>query len=85
MAYKIIKFDNEYTYYINGSYVCDDDDNIIVSLSELFGTLSLDPSKMTETQIWALCKQIINDYKYGMKRQESKFKKQLLQLFNLEN
>ena len=85
MACKVIKFDNEYTYYIDGCYVCDDSNNIVISLGELFDTLSLDPIKMTESQIWALCKPIINAYKYGMKRQETNFKKQLLQLFNLED
>ena len=84
MSCKVIRFDNDYMFYFGSYHITDGDGVYVASLSPTLQELSLNPIEMTEAQIWILCKPIINAYELGIKKSQQRFKRQLLQLFNLK-
>lgn len=77
-------FDNGYRYYPETHIVSDENDQIVVSLKETIEGLSLNPTEMTDLQLWALCKPIILAHEAGIKQTQDKITKKILQLFDLK-
>lgn len=77
-------FDNGYRYYPETHIVSDKNDQIVVSLKETIEGLSINPTEMTDLQLWALCKPIILAHEAGIKQTQDKMTKKILQLFDLK-
>ena len=77
-------FDNGYRYYPETHIVSDKSDKIVVSLKETMDGLSLNPTEMTDLQLWVLCKPIILAHEVGIKQTQDKITKKFLKLFDLK-
>ena len=80
----VVLFDNGYRYYPETHIVSDKNDQIVVSLKETTEGLSLNPTEMTDLQLWALCKPIILAHEAGIKQTQDRMTKKLLKLFDLK-
>lgn len=84
MTRGVTLFDNGYRYYPNTNIISDKNDRIVVNLTETIEGLSLNPTEMTDLQLWALCKPIILAHEAGIKQTQDKMTKKLLSLFDLK-
>ena len=84
MSARVIIFDNDYRCYVEGNYISDPNGKLIACLHHSLDDLSLELSEMSDVQIWALCKPIIQAHQYGIDETKKQMTKKLLSLFNLK-
>lgn len=84
MSAKVVIFDNGYKCYIKSNYVSDENGMLIGDLYSTVNELSLTLDEMSEAQIWALCKPIIQAHKLGIEQTERKMTKKILKIFDLK-
>ena len=84
MSRRVTMFDNGYRYYPETNIVSDKNDQIVASLRETIEELSLNPTAMSDVQLWLLCKPIILAHEAGIKQTQDKMTKKLLKLFDLK-
>lgn len=77
-------FDNGYKYYPKTNIVSDKNDEIVTNLTETIEGLSINPTEMTDLQLWLLCKPIILAHEVGIKQTQDKMTKKLLSLLDLK-
>ena len=84
MSARVIIFDNGYRCYIDGRYISDPNDKLIACLHHSLDDLSLDLNEMSDIQIWAVCKPVIQAHQCGIDETKKQMTKKLLSLFNLK-
>ena len=84
MSAKVVVFDNGYRCYIESNYVADKNGLLIADLYTTVNELSLTLSEMSDVQIWALCKPIINTYEMALRQEKNRMAEKILSLFDLE-
>ena len=85
MSTKLIIFDNGYRCYVEENYIADKDGILIADLHHSLSDLALNLSEMSDTQIWALCKPVIQAYEKGVKQTQNIMTKKLLGIFDLKH
>ena len=83
MSTGVVIFDNGYRLYTKTNVIADKDDNIIADLYTV-KDLSLNLEELSDKQMWALCKPIIQAYEKGINKVRKEMANKLLSLFNLE-
>ena len=84
MSARVIMFDNGYRCYIEGHYISDPNDKLIACLHHSLDDLSLELNELSDIQIWALCKPVIQAHQCGIDETKKQMTKKLLSLFNLK-
>ena len=84
MSCKVVRFDNDYMYYLNSDYLTDENGILIASFYDIIKELKLDPKEMSDVQLWVLCETIIKAYKLGIERTEKRMTEKILKIFDLK-
>lgn len=84
MSARVIIFDNDYRCYVESNYISDPNGKLIASLYYSLIDLQLNLSEMSDAQIWALCKPVIQAHQLGVDETKKQMTKKLLSLFDLK-
>lgn len=84
MSAKVVIFDNGYRYYLDSEYITDSNGVYVASLYGLIRELPLNPKELSDTQLWELCRPIIQAHKLGIEQTERKMTEKILKIFDLK-
>lgn len=84
MSAKVVMFDNGYRYYLDSEYLADENGVLVVGLYDLIRELPLNPKELSDVQLWALCKPIIQAHKKGIEQTERKMTQKIFKIFDLK-
>lgn len=84
MSTRVIIFDNDYRCYVDNHYIADKNGALIADLHFSLDDLSLNLNEMSDLQIWALCKPIIQAYEKGLEKIQNDIKIKILKILELK-
>lgn len=84
MSAKVVMFDNGYRYYLDSEYLADENGVLVAGLYDLIRELPLNPKELSDVQLCALCKPIIQAHKLGIEQTERKMTKKIFKIFDLK-
>lgn len=84
MSARVVVFDNGYRYYLDSEYLADKNGVYVASLYDLIRELPLNPKELSDVQLWALCKPIIQAHKLGIEQTENRMTRKIFKIFDLK-
>ena len=83
MSCKVVRFDKGYMLYLDSEYLADSNGKYITGFYDLVREFPLDLKELTNEQLWALCKPIVQAYELGIEQTEKRMTKKILNVFEL--